>query len=223
VPEPSGLYYPNRFARLFLLAMEDVMGQQGLATILSMAGLDTYIDTPPPDNLARQFDFAYMAALSQALEDMYGTRGGRGIALRIGRATFSQGFKSFGMLAGMAHPAYAALPLEQRTDLGVRAMAAVFTRFSDQTTTVSDGGDAYLFTVENSPMAWGRTSERPVCHALAGIIQEGMRWASRSYEYHVQEIACRAAGADACTFKVSKNPIGGVDRSARAAAITSES
>lgn len=208
--EPSGLYYPNRFARLFLLAMEDVMGQHGLTTILSMAGLDTYIDSPPPDNLARQFDFVYMAALSQALEDVYGTRGGRGIALRIGRATFSKGFKSFGMLAGMAHPAFTVLPLDERVALGVQAVTAVFTRFSDQATTVADTGDAYLFTVENSPMAWGRSAERPVCHALAGIIQEGMRWASRSYEYHVQEIACRAAGGDACVFRVSKQPIGGV-------------
>lgn len=162
-----------------------------------------------------------MAALSQALEDMYGARGGRGIALRIGRAAFSQGFKSFGMLAGMAHPAFAGLPLAKRTDMGVQAIAAVFTRFSDQATTVADEGDAYVFTVEYSPMAWGRTSERPVCHALAGIIQEGMRWASRSYEYHVHETTCRAAGGDACIFKVSKQPIGGVGRSMQATAFSS--
>jgi hypothetical protein len=84
VLEPSGLYYPNRFARLFFLAMEDVMGKHGLNSVLSIANLDAYIDQPPPDNMARQFDFAYMAALSEALENMYGTRGGRGIALRFG-------------------------------------------------------------------------------------------------------------------------------------------
>lgn len=209
--EPSGLYYPNRFARLFLLAMEDVMGKRGLNTILSMAGLEAYIDNPPPDTLARQADFAYIAAINQALEDTYGARGGRGIALRVGRATFSRGLKDFGALAGMATPAFQALTLEKRAQIGVQALAAVFTNFTDQTTLLEESETYYNLVVEISPMAWGRTAERPVCHALTGIFQEGMRWSSRSYEFHVQETACRATGSDACVFKINKNPIGGAD------------
>jgi predicted hydrocarbon binding protein len=209
VLEPSGLYYPNRFARLFLLAMEDVMGKRGLNNILSMAGLEAYMDNPPPDTLARQFDFAYMAALNQALETNYGARGGRGIALRIGRATFSMGLKSFGALAGMATPAFQALPLEKRTQIGVQALAAVFTNFTDQTTTVEEEDAIYNVIVDISPMAWGRTAERPVCHALTGIIQESLRWSSHSYEFHVQETTCRATGSQNCIFRINKNPIGG--------------
>jgi predicted hydrocarbon binding protein len=209
VLEPSGLYYPNRFARLFLLAMEDVMGNRGLSAILSMAGLEAYMDNPPPDTLARQFDFAHMAALNESLERMYGARGGRGIALRIGRATFSMGLKDFGAMAGMATPAFQALSLEKRADIGVHALAAIFTNFTDQTTSVQMSPDAYQLIVETSPMAWGRTADRPVCHALSGIIQEGMRWSSRSYEFHVQETACRATGSQQCIFRINKNPIGG--------------
>jgi predicted hydrocarbon binding protein len=210
VLEPSGLYYPNRFARLFFLAMEDVMGKHGLNSVLSIANLDAYIDQPPPDNMARQFDFAYMAALSEALENMYGTRGGRGIALRIGRAAFSMGMKNFGALAGMSDPAFQRLPIEKRVDVGVKALAAVFTGFSDQETFVEDHGDHYLVIVENSPMAWGRTAESPVCHALAGMIQEGLRWSTHGSEFHVREIACRATGADECVFQVNKKSIGSV-------------
>jgi predicted hydrocarbon binding protein len=209
VLESSGLYYPNRFARLFLLATEDVMGKHGLNTVLSMAGLDDYIDQLPPNDLARQFDFAYLSALSEALEDMYGTRGGRSIALKIGRATVTGGLKSFGALAGMADPAFQKLPLAQRTNLGLDALAGVFTRFSDQQSTVQDEDTHYNFIVETSPMAWGRVAERPVCHAITGIIQEGQRWASGGQEYHVQEMSCRAVSGEECVFKVNKQPIGG--------------
>lgn len=207
IDEPSGLYYPNRFALLFMLAMQDVMGKAGLNTILSLAGLENYIDNPPPENLARQFDFAHLAALSQSLESMYGARGGRGIALRIGRATFSKGMKSFGVLAGMAHPSFQALPLEQRTHLGVKALAAVFTKFSDQASHIDEQTDSYFFIVDVSPFSWGRQTDRPVCHALTGILQEGLRWASQGREYHVQEIACRATGSENDIFKINKNPI----------------
>lgn len=185
------------------------MGKHGLDTILSMAALESYTGQLPPDNLARQFDFAYLAAISEALEDMYGTRGGRGIALRIGRATFDKGLNTFGALSGMAHPAFQRLPLAERSRLGVAALAAVFSKFSDQQVTVETLDDHFRMTVDPSPMAWGRTTEKPVCHAVAGMIQGGLRWASGGHEYHVQEMSCRAAGGEVCVFKVNRNPIGG--------------
>lgn len=85
VREMAKLYYPNKIARIFLAAMEDVMGKNGLNAILNLAGLQKYIDNFPPDNLEREFDFADFTALQIALEDMYGPRGGRGLA-QIGRA-----------------------------------------------------------------------------------------------------------------------------------------
>lgn len=206
--EPSGLYYPNRIARLFLLAMEDVMGQHGLNAILGLAGLEVYIDQIPPDNLARQFDFSWIAALSEALEDMYGARGGRGMALRIGRACFARGLKDFGAMAGMADPAFRALSLESRSKIGLEALAAIFTNFSDQATVFRAYDTHYELRTEFSPMAWGRSADKPVCHALVGIVQESMRWASDGYEYHVQEVSCRAAGGEACIFRINHKPIG---------------
>jgi predicted hydrocarbon binding protein len=206
VPEASGLFYPNRIARFFLLAMEDVMGQHGLGTVLNLAGLDQYVE-PPPDTLARAFDFADMAALNQALEQMYGVRGGQGMALRIGRACVSQGLRHFGALAGVNDAAFQQLPLDERLSLGVTALADIFTHFSDQRTYVENDPDAYRLIVENSPIAWGRKAERPVCQALAGMIEECAAWASSGHEYEVQETLCRASGDNTCLFVLTKNPV----------------
>lgn len=209
--EPSGLYYPNRFARYWLLAMEEVMGRTGLNTLLHMAGLDVYVESPPPDTLAKQFDFAFVAAMSEALEEIYGPRGGRGIALRVGRSMFGLGLKDFGAFAGMSSPAFLALPLEQRTHLGVETLSQVFSRFSDQRCRVLSLDDHYQLIVETSPMAWGRVSDRPVCHALTGVFQEGLRWASDGCVFYVQEMSCRAHTGEPCVFKINKNPIGGAN------------
>lgn len=206
--EPSGLYYPNRVARAFFLAMEDVMGRHGLSALLDLAGLPDYINNPPPDTLDQQFDFAFIAAMNAALEDMYGERGGRGMALRIGRASFSRGIKRFGAMKGISDPAFQALPLQHRAQLGLRALASIFTNFSDQTSRVETTDEAYLFVVDISPMAWGRTADRPVCHALTGIIQECLRWSSNGYEFYVNEVACRVTGSDQCIFRVHQAAIG---------------
>ena len=82
----SGYYYPNKIARIALLALEDVMGKNGVNAILNLANLQHLIDNYPPDNLERQFDFADFSAINGALEEMYGPRGGRGLALRAGEA-----------------------------------------------------------------------------------------------------------------------------------------
>jgi predicted hydrocarbon binding protein len=208
VLETSGLYYPNRIARYFFEAMEDVMGQGGLTMLLSLAHLEAYAGSFPPDDLNREVDFASLAALNVALEEMYGPRGGRGMALRIGRACFSQGMKTFGVLAGIGDPAFRALPLHERCHLGMQALVAVFNNFTDQHTSLEEDGEMYRMIVENSPMAWGRTADKPVCHALVGILQENIRWSSNGYEYYVVEAECHACQAERCVFTVNKTPIG---------------
>ena len=92
----SGLHYPNRIARIYLQAMEEIMGKNGLNAILNMANLKHLIDNYPPENLDREFDFADYSSLNGALEEMYGPRGGRGLAQRAGRASFAQGLRNFG-------------------------------------------------------------------------------------------------------------------------------
>lgn len=208
--EPSGLYYPNRIARLMLVASADVMGLSGFNSILSMAGLQSYIDHLPPDNLARQFDFAYVAAISQTLEEVYGTRGGRSIALRIGRAMVQGGLHHFGMLAGLAADEFQQLPLFKRAEIGLQALAAVFTRFSDQTSQVAEEDQHFVFSAEPSPMAWGRNVDQPVSHMLAGIIQEALHYATQGFEYHVYELPPDDYDTDRAVFRINKQPIGGV-------------
>lgn len=204
----SGLYYPNRFTRWLLLAMEEVMGKQGLEVVLEQADLLAWAAQPPPDTLVRAVDFAEIAALSEALEAVYGARGGRGLALRIGRATAAGGLKHFGAFAGLGDARFQALPLPERERLGLEALAHVFSHFTDQHTTLATRDDAYELVVDESPMAWERRSEKPVCHALAGMFQEILLYATGGYEFHIHETACRAAGSAACVFRVSKNPMG---------------
>lgn len=91
----SGYYYPNKMARILLVSMEEVMGRNGLNALLNLTEMRQFIQEPPPDNLERQFDFAHIANLTQGLDEIYGPRGGRGLALRGGRAIFSRGLKQF--------------------------------------------------------------------------------------------------------------------------------
>lgn len=208
VQKPSGLHYPNRIARAFFAAMNDVMGPNGLSSLLKIARMETYLNSPPPDDLQRIFDFSEIAALSTALEEMYGSRGGRGMALRIGQSAFARGMKDFGVMRAVNDPAFRNLNLDKRIDYGLQGLAAIMTNFSDQASHVENHGNALLFISEISPFAWGRTAEKPVCHMMSGIILECLRWSSNGYEFYVREVECTATGSDHCTFRINKSAIG---------------
>jgi hypothetical protein len=204
---PSGYYYPNMIVHYMLEAMEEIMGKNGLNAILNMAGLSHLIDNYPPTNPSKEFDFAEFSALCGALEDMYGPRGGRGLQLRAGRVGFAKGGSMLGM-AGVGDLAFKVLPLNAKLKIGLPAMAMVFTKFSDQKSTVEDEGEYYSYRMDPCPVCWGRKADRPICFAAKGLVEEALHWVSGGKKFRVEEIKCVAMGDEACILAIYKEPIG---------------
>ena len=204
----SGFYYPNKFGLIMLEALEDVMGKNGLNAILNLANLSHLIGNFPEDNLHKGFDFSDISAINQALEEMYGPRGGRGLALRAGRATFSDALRDFGALAGAGDLAFKVLPLHAKLRIGVPAMAKIFSQMSDQISTVSEREDAFVYTIHRCPVCWGRRGvDKPVCFIAVGLLQEGLKWVSGGNEFRVNESKCVATGDEVCEFVIFKTPM----------------
>ena len=62
-------YWPNKMGRISLLALEDVMGRNGVNAVLNLAKLKHLVNNYPPNNLDLQFSFDEFSAIQQALED----------------------------------------------------------------------------------------------------------------------------------------------------------
>lgn len=205
--EKSGLYYPNKMGYIYLQAMEEVMGKGGINAVLNLAKLPHFINDYPANNLARELDFSDFTAINKAIEDMYGIRGGRGLALRAGRAAFAQGLSDFGALIGMSELAFKVIPLGTKLKIGLRALAETFSTFSDQKSHVAEEDDHFVYTIEKCPVCWGRHTDRPVCFAATGVIQEGLRWVSGGKDFKVEQTHCRAMGHENCNFNIYKKPL----------------
>jgi predicted hydrocarbon binding protein len=203
----SGLHYPNRVARIYIRALEDVMGKNGVNAVLNLAGLGELINSYPSDTLERAFDFADFSAINGALEEMYGPRGGRTLALRAGRAAFDAALKNFGMMAGVGEMAFTVLPLSAKLRIGIPAMARIFSQISDQRSTVEDAGSELVYTIHKCPTCWGRHGDKPLCHAGAGLLLEALKWVSGGHEFRVVETKCVAVGDPVCVYHITKEPL----------------
>lgn len=203
----SGLYYTNKIVRAYLIALEEVLGVNGLKAVMNKAGLEPYIDNFPPNNLEREFDFVDFTNLNVSLEDVYGPRGGRGLALRAGRLGVLGSLKDFGALAGVSDKAFQVLPLKLKLKVGLPAMARIFTQFSDQISNVQDEGDHFVYTLERCPICYNRQAEKPVCFAAMGVIQGGLEWVSGGRKFQIDMQDCMATGDDIGRIIIYKEPI----------------
>ena len=206
--EKSGLYNTNKYGLIIITTLEEVMGKNGLNAIFNLAGVNNYIDNYPPDNLEKGFDFAELASIEIALEEMYGARGGRGLALRAGRAVFNDLLKNYGALAGVADLAFAVLPLQVKMRIGLNAMAKMYSQVSDQYSTVEERVSEFLYIVHKCPVCWGRHGvDRPMCFIAVGILQAGLTWVSGGKEFRINESKCIAVGDTVCEFIIQKEPV----------------
>jgi hypothetical protein len=206
--QKSGLAYPNKFGVIMVRALEEVMGRNGLNAILNLAGLSQYIESPMPDNLEKGFDFAEVAAINMALEEMYGPRGGRGLSLRVGRAIFADGLRNFGALAGVGDLAFKVLPLQAKLRIGLPAEAKIFSQISDQHSTVEERENEFVYTIHKCSECTGRHGlDKPVCFIATGILQESLKWVSGGNEFRVNEAKCIAMGDNVCEYVIQKEPL----------------
>ena len=200
-------YYPNKIGRIVLLATEEVMGRNGVNAALNLGRLRHLVNNYPPNNFDRQFSFEEVGGIQQALEEMYGPRGARGLALRAGRACFKYGIREFGPVLGISDLAFRLLPLGMKMKVGIEVFGEVFNKFSDQVVRLGEDEESFIWTIERCPVCWGRHTSEPCCYLAVGVLQEGAYWVSGGKNFSIEETTCVAKGDGVCTILIGKRPL----------------
>jgi predicted hydrocarbon binding protein len=200
-------FYPNAMGRIVLLAMEEILGRTEVNAVLNLASLSEYINHYPLHNQDLYFPFEHISRMQSALEDEYGPRGGRGLALRSGRACFKYGLREFGQELGLTDLAFRLLPLPTKLKVGSEAIAGLFNHFSDQRVRLEIDDKNIIWHIERCPLCWQRHTSDPVCYLAVGLLQEALYWVSGGKFFNVEETQCIACGDETCTIVVDQNPM----------------
>ena len=203
----SGRYLPNKLGYVTLLSLQDVMGKNGVNAVLNLANLRSWINAYPSDTLERHVDFAEYSAINGALDDMYGPRGARGLAMRAGRATFDQVLRNFNALASVGDFAFKLMSPHAKLKFGLSAIGRILSQVSDQHVTITEQPEAYLYTVDQCSVCWGRHAEAPSCNILLGMLQSSVKLISGGSEFSIVETRCCAVGDPVCEFTILKEPL----------------
>jgi predicted hydrocarbon binding protein len=200
-------FYPQRMGRIVLQGMEEIVGRNGVHAVLNLASHGEFIENYPPANSERSLPFKLVSDLHVALEQAYGPRGGRGLALRMGRAAFAYGLREYGSQLGLTEMAFRLLPLPTKMHVGAKAFADLFNRHTDQVVRLEETDTHLFWHIERCPLCWERHTHEPVCHLAVGLLQESLYWVSGGKIFNVEEILCIARGDPSCTISIEKAPI----------------
>jgi len=203
----SGLFYPNNLARITLLALEDVVGINGVNALLRLANKNEYIGKLPPDNMESEVDFADFSMVFGALDEMYGTNGGRLLALRAGMATFDESLKNIGEAVDVNDPDFVSLPMAEKARVGIALVGITFMQSTKNLPTIREDDEKYIYSVNNCPICWGRTTAEPSCHFFSGLLKGALIWVTRGVDFQITQIAAHSCGAKTCDFAIPKNPV----------------
>ena len=70
---------------------------------------------------------------------------------------------------------------------------------------IEETDDAWLYISETCPECAGKTADDVICWLFVGALRESTHWLTGK-EFEVVEIECRALGAPACIWRISKTP-----------------
>jgi len=193
---------PNQFLFLAFVTVQEILGKNGLNTILNYTKLPDYIDNYPPNTLDQDHPFSDFTRFVSGMVEVLGERGARSIMMQAGLKGFAN------MLADMR----GLFDLE-----GVRvAQGSADKLFAEyvriQTMMVPAGrgrvGDNHKdyttdegWCLELSPCYWCQDlkTESPICYAEIGFELGTARWIMGD-DAVVEETHCIARGDPMCRF-----------------------
>lgn len=196
-----GRALPNLRVRHLMLAIQDVMGRNGLNATLKLAGLQRYISNLPPPNNLPELHASEYAALLQAIETLLGS-GARGQLNRIGHASFKRLVESDQARWNIRGFVNRFLPARQQLRRSLTALAQYLAAPDGEVGVFSDD-ERLVFVDTTSDGTQGRKRANEICWLTMGQIQECAYWATGS-NYDITEVACKAKGEAECRFEVGE-------------------
>jgi predicted hydrocarbon binding protein len=192
----------NSVERTIFNASMEVLGQDSILPIFEQADLSYLIEANPdrPRNLS--FDLSGLGRMQACLEDAYGPRSGRGLALRTGRALFRHILREFRPSLEHMDIKFRLLPLDEKMRLGADFIARTLNTQLGDRVKVEASESQLRWSIRECPLCQGRETHSPSCQLFVGFLQEAYYWISGGKQFLIEETDCIARGDATCTFVV---------------------
>ncbi len=198
----------NFVMRIYLNTIGNIVGSNGLKSILNYAHLEKYIDSIPPNNDRKEIPLKDLQIIFNSLYELFGQKGVRGLQLRVGRENARIGIEGRSSIAKPLMMAARLVPETRRMRLLLERVVEqsnqIYTsQLKEPPVELQENEDHFLIIHKVRFESEGITSEVPVCNIFVGNLQYAIEWLTR-HPHKVEEIECRAMGHPVDVFRIEK-------------------
>ncbi len=197
---------PNQLFYLSLHVCEDILGKNGLFSILNYVGLKKFINNYPPNDFEMVHDSKEFTKITTSFVEVLGERGARTLMFQAGK-------RSFDLMVEMAPTLFnieGIKPEELTSERKFEEFLKVYRTMTDAATAIF--GDVYTLLEQEAGMVYeispcylceGLKTEEAMCYIQVGFMHGGAIW-MMGKETKVEEVLCMAKGDDRCQFVVHR-------------------
>ncbi len=179
----------------------EIIGQAGVNAVVNRAQI-LYADGPITGG-----NTASVGHIQSALEELYGQRGGQGVALRSGRSGFNHLLRAEGKEMGLTETNYRMLPSQARIFVGLQLLAQKLSTMVARPVQVEEREAYWLWRMENEEQQGSEGVAQNRCFFIIGFLQEYLMWASGGKYHNVQEVAQEDEPGKMCIVQLEKNSL----------------
>jgi predicted hydrocarbon binding protein len=195
----------NMTFRVVLLGIQDIIGQNGLKTILNHANLKNYLDNlPPNDHEKGKCRASEVAAVDRDVADIFGNNGSAAILFQVGRMQAKWGLEENPDTVTAARSLLAGKSEFDTAKTALELAAGVVAAETQSKAWVEVDGGEILYHIDENTHSFGITNDSPVCHVTSGFVTGIVQWATEKTDWIGKEERCMAQGAPHCTHRVKK-------------------
>ena len=199
----EGKKVANLSMKLWLEAIQAVIGIKELESVLSYAHLEKYINNFPPDDHEMQTPLEDLRTLLLSLYEVEGGRHTHDLQLHVGRERARMSVRAQPELAGIIHTAICSVPEHKRMRMALEKIKEETERMYKTHIELREEESCILCINRSNFESEEVISTIPVCGAFVGILQYVIEQVTEN-PYQVEEVECRALGHPADVFKITR-------------------
>ena len=197
---------PNQVFHLVFTVVEEILGKNGLNSLLNYTKLQKFIGNYPPNDMELEQSFDDLTSIMTGLLEILGNHGSKTVTFQIGKRTFEIIRDQFPSLLNIE-----GIEPQERTpdrlfDEFVRIQGIMFEAAK------AVFGDIYTYyeceegyAVELSPCYWciGLKTDKPICNAGNGVSFAIAKWIT-GQDLNGEETHCIAKGDKMCRHLIHR-------------------
>lgn len=199
------VFISNMTFRVVLLGIQEIIGENGLSSLLNYTGLKHYIDNFPPNNHEKnRCKSSEITRLDQGIADIFGEKGANAILFQVGKKQAKWGLEENTDVVDATKKVLKDLDENNRVKTALEIMAATVAAELNSDIWVEEHSEYFLYKTNQTTHCFNRKSSIPVCYVSDGFITGILEWATDTTYWASKEEKCMAMGEPHCTFRIKK-------------------